>query len=219
MEQTKIIELEGIGDLSGKANVKQLLIKKNQHVKKNESILVGETKEAIFEIPSPFSGWVKKVLINSEDTLLNGMPLIEIKLDEIQEEIEETELESYSSGNGKKVELILAVFALFGILIYFSQNDSVEKNSSEYSSYTANHTEEWKPMNRYEALARENAYINESVTKYASQKQKELAEVALSVKTEHVGSKLLMFYEMPDGRLIKCVRGMEGDVFTFNCND
>ncbi len=85
---TKSITLPDIGNYDN-TPVIEVLVSPGDRVEKEDSLITLESDKATMEIPSPYSGEIKKVLVKVDDTLNKGDLIAEIEADE-----EETEAPS-----------------------------------------------------------------------------------------------------------------------------
>ncbi|MBN2873403.1 MAG: dihydrolipoyllysine-residue acetyltransferase [Halothiobacillaceae bacterium] len=81
MMATKSITLPDIGNYDN-TPVIEVLVSPGDRVEKEDSLITLESDKATMEIPSPYSGEIKKVLVKVEDTLKQGDLIAEIEADE-----------------------------------------------------------------------------------------------------------------------------------------
>lgn len=72
-----IFNLPDLGEGLAEADITQLYIKEGDSVKEDQLLLAVETAKALVEVPSPQSGKIKKILVQSGDTVAVGSPLVE----------------------------------------------------------------------------------------------------------------------------------------------
>jgi pyruvate dehydrogenase E2 component (dihydrolipoamide acetyltransferase) len=95
------IRIPDIGD-SSDVEVVEILVSEGQKVDKEESLLVLESDKAAMEIPSPFSGVVKKILLKVGDTVSEGKEMLTMEIE--GEEASEEAAPADDAAEGKPVE-------------------------------------------------------------------------------------------------------------------
>ncbi|WP_156413885.1 MULTISPECIES: dihydrolipoyllysine-residue acetyltransferase [unclassified Guyparkeria] len=85
MMATKSITLPDIGNYDN-TPVIEVLVSPGDRVEKEDSLITLESDKATMEIPSPYTGEIKKVLVKVDDTLNQGDLIAEIEAEEEAEE-------------------------------------------------------------------------------------------------------------------------------------
>jgi pyruvate dehydrogenase E2 component (dihydrolipoamide acetyltransferase) len=79
------ITVPDFGDVQ-EITVLEILVKKGDTVKKEDSILTLESEKAVMEIPSPVDGTVKEILLAEGDTVQSGDSIAEVEVSESETE-------------------------------------------------------------------------------------------------------------------------------------
>lgn len=74
-----IFKLPDLGEGLAEAEIVEWLVKKGDHVHADQHLVSVETAKAVVEIPSPFSGVIKKLYGKPGETVAVGKPLIEFE--------------------------------------------------------------------------------------------------------------------------------------------
>lgn len=74
--QDGVVKMPSFSSLSGEVRV--IYVKGDARVEAGSSLLVVETTEATFEVPSPCAGVVKRVLTEQDAIVEVGTPLVEL---------------------------------------------------------------------------------------------------------------------------------------------
>jgi pyruvate dehydrogenase E2 component (dihydrolipoamide acetyltransferase) len=99
------VTIPDIGDASN-VDVIEVLVKVGSEVKKDDSLLTLEGDKATMDIPSPFSGTVKKVLLKVGDKVSEGTPLLVMSANDLvtekEDAVEKKETKPEPSAPSKK---------------------------------------------------------------------------------------------------------------------
>jgi pyruvate dehydrogenase E2 component (dihydrolipoamide acetyltransferase) len=80
MSEQKII-VPNIGDFK-EVEVIEVLVKENQIIKKNDSVITLESDKSSVEVPSNFNGIIKKININVGDKVSEGTTILLLNSEE-----------------------------------------------------------------------------------------------------------------------------------------
>lgn len=80
-----------------KVEVIEILVKKNDSIVKEQSLIVVEGEKASMEIPSPFSGIIKDIKVNVTDFVKTGSVIVVLDIENHQEKLSTIKLNSSSN--------------------------------------------------------------------------------------------------------------------------
>jgi pyruvate/2-oxoglutarate dehydrogenase complex dihydrolipoamide acyltransferase (E2) component len=80
MSEQKII-VPNIGDFK-EVEVIEVLVKEGQEIKKDESVITLESDKSSVEVPSNFSGKIKKINVNVGDKISEGTTILSLEIEE-----------------------------------------------------------------------------------------------------------------------------------------
>ena len=81
MSTIKQLNIPDLGDVD-EVEVIEVCVEVGQTVESEDSIMILETDKAAMEIPASVNGTIKKILINVGDMVKQGMPFVEIEVNE-----------------------------------------------------------------------------------------------------------------------------------------
>ena len=75
------ITVPNIGDFK-EVEVIEVLVKEGQEIKKDESVITLESDKSSVEVPSNFSGKIKKINVNVGDKISEGTTILSLEIEE-----------------------------------------------------------------------------------------------------------------------------------------
>lgn len=69
-------KLPDLGEGLPEATIREWLVNEGQHVQKGQPMVTVETAKALVEVPSPQDGVVESILVNNDETISTGTPLM-----------------------------------------------------------------------------------------------------------------------------------------------
>ena len=106
MSTIKQLNIPDLGDVD-EVEVIEVCVEVGQTVESEDSIMILETDKAAMEIPASVNGTIKKILINVGDMVKQGMPFVEIEVNETSiEENQDNENEEQTKDSEIEEEII-----------------------------------------------------------------------------------------------------------------
>ena len=106
MSTIKQLNIPDLGDVD-EVEVIEVCVEVGQTVESEDSIMILETDKAAMEIPASVNGTIKKILINVGDMVKQGMPFVEIEVNETSiEENQDIENKEQTKDSEMEEEII-----------------------------------------------------------------------------------------------------------------
>ena len=102
MSTIKQLNIPDLGDVD-EVEVIEVCVEVGQTVESEDSIMILETDKAAMEIPASVNGTIKKILINVGDMVKQGMPFVEIEVNETSIE-ENQDIENKEQTKDSEIE-------------------------------------------------------------------------------------------------------------------
>ncbi len=93
MSELKTIEVPDIGD-AGEVEVIEVLVKENQKIEQDDSLITVESDKASMEIPAPSAGTVSSILVKTGDKVSTGSAIVVLNIEESSTTSEPAETEA-----------------------------------------------------------------------------------------------------------------------------